>query len=454
MKKHFVLPITLTVLTMAVSIARAADNLFPIAPVLPVVPDHPTQTDSEHADSVQWGPLLRQSMFFLGVEHGFRLALDKDTQAGLGGNFFTGYWKSVSDLHGWADGDPFIVNYVGHPLQGAIAADIWVHNDPKYRNAEIGMNRRYWVGRMRAMAYSWAYSEQFEIGPLSEASIGHIQSKFPQQGFVDHVITPVVGMGWMIAEDAIDRFVIENIEARTSHRWVSILARGFLNPARTFANSMELEHPWRRENQYLRTEHAVYAQAHHERQKDTTEAPTAPRFELAVNGTGMAVGGGVRCAGGGASGVLNLNSFAGMEADLSGCKMLGLGPDLSGDQLTFALGPRFAYRGTGRWMPWAHVLVGVEKDSEELLYPGRKAELEAEPPRGVTPHEMHALYTKDWGATGFAMKLGGGVDWAFNRNFALRLGNVDYVHEFARADQVLRPPELRVTMGVVLRVGD
>ncbi len=111
------------------------------------------------------------------------------------GSFFGGYANAVGNLHAWADGDPFIVNYVGHPIPGAVCGFIWIHNDPRYRTAEIGRNRHYWTGRLRAMAFAWAYSEQFEIGPISAASIGHVQAYFPQQGFVDHVITPTVGMG-------------------------------------------------------------------------------------------------------------------------------------------------------------------------------------------------------------------------------------------------------------------
>jgi hypothetical protein len=438
-------PVVVLFLTSVCAIysAKADENLLPIAPVAP------QQTTSENADSVQWRPLLRQSAFFLGVEHGFRAAFDKDTQAGLGGNFFTGYWKSASNLHGWADGDPFVVNYVGHPMQGAIAGDIWVHNDPHYRLAEFGANRLYWVGRMRAMGFAWAYSEQFEIGPLSEASIGHIQSRFPQQGFVDHVITPVVGVGWMVAEDVIDRYVIRNIEGRTENRWVRILARGFLNPARTFANCMQLEHPWNREI-------SVLPKPRQPRSQDE-EPPGVPKFELAINANGMPVvtnTAGVRCAGGGATATFNLTTVVGIETDVSGCKMLGLETNLSGDSLTFAVGPRFTYRGTGRWTPWVHVLVGGEKDSQEMLDPEAKKAVLASPPAGMTPHELHSLYIKDWSATSFAMQIGGGVDWALNRNFAFRLGDVDYVHELVRNDQVTRPPELKVTMGVVLRVGD
>jgi hypothetical protein len=204
--------------------------------------------NAETGDSVQWNALSQQSMLFLGIEHSFRLATDPETRGRAGGSFVGGYVASLTTLHGWGDGDPFLVNYVGHPIQGAISGFIWIQNDPHYRTAGIGRNSRYWKGRLRAMAFAAVYSEEFEIGPLSEASIGHVQAYAPQQGFVDHVITPTVGMGWMVAEDAVDRYVIRPIEAHTKSRWVRLLARGILNPSRSFANCMALETPWHRDD--------------------------------------------------------------------------------------------------------------------------------------------------------------------------------------------------------------
>ena len=70
----------------------------------------------------------------------------------------------------------------------------------------------YWKSRIRAGAFAWAYSEQIEIGPISEATIGNVQSAYPQQGFADHVVTPAIGLGWMIAEDALDRYLVRFVE--------------------------------------------------------------------------------------------------------------------------------------------------------------------------------------------------------------------------------------------------
>ena len=75
------------------------------------------------------------------MEHGFRiLAEHAARQYGLGGS----YVNSITNLHGWADGDPFITNYVGHPMQGAVASYIWTSNDLAYRDVEIGRDPRYW----------------------------------------------------------------------------------------------------------------------------------------------------------------------------------------------------------------------------------------------------------------------------------------------------------------------
>ena len=200
------------------------------------------------ARGVDWGGLFRESFLFLAIENSFRCATEQGTRDAISNPFFPGYLNSVGNLHGWNDGDPFYVNYVGHPMQGAVSGDIWTHNDRAYRNIQFGKNRRYWKGKLRAGAYSYIYSILFEIGPISEASIGNIQAYYPQQGFVDHIVTPVMGLGWSISEDVLDQYLIRRIESQTTNRWILLLARGGLNPARTMANAMALQPPWHRDN--------------------------------------------------------------------------------------------------------------------------------------------------------------------------------------------------------------
>jgi hypothetical protein len=442
--------------------ASAMDDPAPVDDPAPASAD----LAGDEAGSVQWGPLFKESLFFLGVEHAFRVSTDPGVRAALNGSFFTGYVDSVENLHGWADGDPFLVNYVGHPIQGAVSGYIWIHNDLRYRTAEIGRNRRYWTGRLRATAYAWAYSEEFEIGPISEASIGHSQAHFPQQGFVDQVITPVIGGVWMIGEDAIDRFVIKPIEAHTRSPWLKIVARGFLNPSRTFANCMELELPWYRE-----TRSGVFGKNSLAKDvpprkwaaaksdpppADPPEVPGVSPFEFALSFNQMLLGAGnrnVACAGGGGTALFNLNSVVGIEADVAGCKMLGLEANLSGDALTFAAGPRFSYRNSSRWTPWVNVLLGGEKLTQEAFYPAEKAIVKATAPPGTSPFALHSLYTQDYSTAGFALSMGGGVDWALNRVVAFRVGNLEYSHAWLHdLNGESYPNELRLTTGVVLRL--
>ena len=153
----------------------------------------------------------------------------------------------MAALHGWSDGDPFYVNYVGHPMQGAVSGYLWTLNDTRYKRVEFGRDPEYWKSRLRAGAFAWAYSEMTEIGPLmSEAAIGNIQAFYPQQGFVDHVVTPSIGLGWMIAEDVMDRYLVRFVERKVQNRYVRILVRGGANPSRSLANVISGQWPWAR----------------------------------------------------------------------------------------------------------------------------------------------------------------------------------------------------------------
>lgn len=210
------------------------------APAKPSPPNH-----------FQWVSAIDQSFRFLLVEHAFRIAKEPTTRSELGGPFVADYFNSVKGLGGFGDGDEFYVNYVGHPMEGAVAGFIEVQNDPRGAKMRFGQEG-YWKNRLRAMAFSTVYSTQFEIGPLSEASIGNVgrdrRKDLPNggQGFVDLVITPTLGTGWLIGEDALDRYLIQKLEVRTSNRFLKMMLRG-LNPGRAFANMLRGKVPWHRD---------------------------------------------------------------------------------------------------------------------------------------------------------------------------------------------------------------
>lgn len=95
------------------------------------------------------------------------------------------------------------------------------------------------------------YSLQFEIGPLSEASIGNVGMRPETTGWVDHVVTPMGAFGLILGEDALDRFVVKWIEARTSNRAWRMLLRLTLNPGPSLSNAASGRVPWHRDGRPL-----------------------------------------------------------------------------------------------------------------------------------------------------------------------------------------------------------
>ncbi|HUS18741.1 MAG TPA: hypothetical protein VMZ25_03750 [Terriglobales bacterium] len=210
----------------------------------------------------QWGAALRQSGKLLIFQQGMMLATDKWARYSLTHfRFFPQYFSSVrGGLHQWDDGDPFLDNYIGHPLQGAVTGFIQVQNDPRGRALSFGNNKTYWKSRLKAMAWTAAYSTQFEIGPISESSIEKLGSfqyqncnqcpLVPGAGWVDIVVTPTMGTAWLVTEDVLDRYVVQRIERKLGRGKWSNLFRSVLNPSRVAANALRMKAPWYRDRDH------------------------------------------------------------------------------------------------------------------------------------------------------------------------------------------------------------
>jgi hypothetical protein len=196
--------------------------------------------------------IVVQSLMFLGVEHGFRLMEEKKTRQQLSGRFFHDWFASVENLHGWNDGGSFFSNWVCHPVQGSVSAFIYAQNNPQSRRAKFGANKDYIHGKTKQFIFSYLYSLQFEIGPISECSIGNLGQSFGpeswqqrgQQAYIDQVVTPVIGTAWSIGEDLVDqKFLRPFME---DHRFLGKLLCGLLNPTRMVANAFAFHSPWYR----------------------------------------------------------------------------------------------------------------------------------------------------------------------------------------------------------------
>jgi hypothetical protein len=194
--------------------------------------------------------VVGDSFKLLAVEHAGRIAFQEKTRKMLGGPFWSDYVHSVRVPGQWTDTDAWYVNYIGHPIHGAAAGYNWLDHGPD-GDVQFGTSKRYWMGRLRAMAWAAAYSIQFEVGPLSEASIGNVGMNPKTAGWVDHVVTPSGAFGLMVAEDALDRFLVEWVEKRTTNAFWRGSLRVAFNPARSLSNAVTGRPPWHREGRPL-----------------------------------------------------------------------------------------------------------------------------------------------------------------------------------------------------------
>jgi hypothetical protein len=201
----------------------------------------PAKTGSQvetEGQGFHWKSALLESGFFLGIQHGFRIWTEPSSRGNLRGRFWADYVQSASSVHGWRDGDPHIVNYVGHPMMGAVSGYIYVQNDPRGKGQVFGLNSGYWKSRLRALVYSASSSAQFELGPVSESSIGNVGIDNNGHGAVDLVVTPALGLAWQATEDALGKLVVEKLERRFKNRVVRLAIRSGLNPSRSFSNAL------------------------------------------------------------------------------------------------------------------------------------------------------------------------------------------------------------------------
>jgi hypothetical protein len=447
------------------NVGRAPDSFPAIAPISEPSFDATTESvvkDSKPGATVNWKGLTRDSLVFLTAMHAFRLATEPGTRAAFSNPFFKGYIRALENVHGWSDGDPVYVNYVGHPMQGAVSGYIWANNDRAYKDVYFGRDKRYWKQKLRGVAFSALFSAQFEIGPVSEASIGNVQSYYPAQGFVDHVVTPAIGLGWSIGEDVLDRYLIRYIESRTNNYWFKLLARGGLNPSHTFANFLGGKAPWDRTNRpgVLKENSADYYQPIPVKQSVNPPVGEAP-FEfnaVAVVKTYLGSGSHGSCLGGGAGLAFRLAKDWQLAGDVNGCKMSNLHENLSGDSLTYVAGPRWSNQISPRWNTHAQFLVGGNKITHELIDPAKQLAADQRmkdlTKQGIDPWPPpYAEFAQSWDSNALAIVCGAGLDVRFNHALLLRTA-LGYSHTWNQnLNDFNYRNSLQFSSGLVLNMG-
>src|SRR5262245_49796553 len=137
-------------------------------------------TDPAHAEvpdtSVRWGKVIRQTLTMQAIQHSFFMTEPKARRALGSGPWFHDWFQSASspfvEPH-WSDGGRFLVNYIAHPMAGSSYAYIFRQNDPLAMRLEFGQPG-YFSHLAKESGIAALSSLQWEIGPMSEASIENV----------------------------------------------------------------------------------------------------------------------------------------------------------------------------------------------------------------------------------------------------------------------------------------
>lgn len=160
----------------------------------------------------------------------------------------------------------------------------------------------------------------------------------------------------------------------------------------------------------------------------SVKAQDNPRVEIAGNYTYIHQSGRLfdsydGCNGGGASGAWDLNSYFGVVGEFNRCEWTIANAHTD----TYLFGPRLTYRGYGRLQPFGEVLLG-----------GAHIQGETVGFRGTGSN------------SGFAMAVGGGVDYKVKPSVVIRFIQADYLYtRLGGANQ----NNIRLQIGVVFRFG-
>ena len=231
----------------------------------------PPKSSEAPPEKFHWTGLILQSIAFDSLQNSVRImtASQDDRHLLLNKPFWSDYWASLYHFNWrrWNDGDSITVNYIGHPMEGAIAGYLEVQNNPADRALRLNAPG-YWRSRLRSLAWATVYSTQFELGPFGESSIFNqggftypiqcektecnANSKYTNNtGWVDLIITPTIGSLWLIGEDTLDALITDPLVRRHPHNFASLALRSGANPSRSLPPMHRGRYPWYRDYEYL-----------------------------------------------------------------------------------------------------------------------------------------------------------------------------------------------------------
>ena len=399
---------------------------------------------------------MAESLLWVTISDVERFSREQDTRDSVHGPFLKNYLRSLENTHGWNDGDAFYTSYILHPMQGSLTNYIERQNDPKFRTVEFGKSQAYWTSIMRSVEFSTASSVFWSAGPMGEAGLGNVQIH-SAPGVVDLIGTQVFGVGWTVAEDALDRYLIRAIEARIQNPLVRALARSAMNPTRSYANILRFRKPWYRQTR------SIWAPRARPAPRDTGpvfHARTWPEnhpFELEMHSlTEQYLGknSGGTCTGAAGEAAFQLSAAFALAVLIDGCRIDGRPQNTTDDEFTYALGPRWTGSLSKRWSHYAEFLVGGTKITRLRIDPIKRQQLTEAANREGKPEPGLDEYSTESDVNGLTMEAKSGVSYLWKEGLELRLASIGFQHSYIRQLAGYDYNEgLRFSTGVAFRLG-
>jgi hypothetical protein len=230
-----------------------------------------------------------------------------------------------------------------------------------------------------------------------------------------------------------------------------------LNPGRSLANLMANRVPWHRETRLDPGENYRAEVTHPTTSAEHRDYPSSAPFEFfATTRISVPFGGNARgaCIGGGAAGAFRIATHWELVGDVRGCNLTAFGKNLSGDSLTYLIGPRWTPHPDRKWQPFGQLLVGGRTLTHEKVDPLKKAAAAAAKQGESLGFEDHGLYTQITEHTGVAVSAGAGLDWVVRSAIGLRVAEIDYMHSWhSQLNGVSYANTVQFSTGLILRFG-
>jgi hypothetical protein len=231
--------------------ADKGDGTLPLSVFRAVVPTAPGPAP------IHWHHYFAQEFFEVSFQMGERLATESKTRSELNGPYFKNWFYVVRHYRYsiWNDGDKFFTSNIGHPAQGAIVESIFWQNDDRVRFREQDLHdAQYWKALMQAALLCAVDAVQWKIGPLSEATIGHVGLPTPEQGYRnrtgmnDMVLNETGGTVMLVGFQWLDKHLQKPLEKKIGSGVAINTLRVFTNPPGSMANVFRFRAPWYRDD--------------------------------------------------------------------------------------------------------------------------------------------------------------------------------------------------------------